>query len=50
MKHCPVNTTLKDGKRMNCSLCHHHCYELEGLDGKRVFLLEIKIVTCDCMM
>ena len=39
MKHCPVNTTLKDGKRLNCSLCRTHRYELEGLDGKRVFLI-----------
>lgn len=46
MKHCPVNTTLKDGKRLNCSLCHTHRYELEGLDGKRVFLLGDK----DCHM
>ena len=46
MKHCPVNTALKDGKRMNCGLCHHHRYELEGLDGKRVFLLGDK----DCHM
>ena len=30
MKHCPVNTALKDGKRMNCGLCHHHRYELEA--------------------
>lgn len=46
MKHCPVNTALKDGKRMNCGLCHHHRYELEGLDGKRVFLFGDK----DCHM
>ena len=46
MKHCPVNTALKDGKRVNCGLCHNHRYELEGLDGKRVFLLGDK----DCHM
>ena len=46
MKHCPVNTALKDGKRVNCGLCHSHRYELEGLDGKRVFLLGDK----DCHM
>ena len=46
MKHCPVNTALKDGKRVNCGLCHNHHYELEGLDGKRVFLLGDK----DCHM
>ena len=46
MNHCPVNTALKDGKRVNCGLCHSHRYELEGLDGKRVFLLGDK----DCHM
>lgn len=46
MKHCPVNTALKDGKRVGCGLCHNHHYELEGLDGKRVFLLGDK----DCHM
>lgn len=46
MKHCPVNTALKDGKRVGCGLCHNHRYELEGLDGKRVFLLGDK----DCHM
>ena len=46
MKHCPVNTALKDGKRVGCGLCHSHRYELEGLDGKRVFLLGDK----DCHM
>ena len=46
MNHCPVNTALKDGKRVGCGLCHNHRYELEGLDGKRVFLLGDK----DCHM
>ena len=46
MNYCPVNTALKDGKRVNCGLCHSHRYELEGLDGKRVFLLGDK----DCHM
>ena len=46
MKHCPVKTALKDGKRVGCGLCHNHRYELEGLDGKRVFLLGDK----DCHM
>ena len=39
MNFCPVNTQLKDGKRRKCSLCHAHRYELEGMDGKRVFCL-----------
>lgn len=38
MKHCPVNTALKDGKRENCSLCRAHRFELEGKDGKRAAL------------
>ena len=46
MNYCPVNTALKDGKRVNCGLCHSHRYELAGLDGKRVFLLGDK----DCHM
>ncbi len=46
MNYCPVNTALKDGKRVSCGLCHNHRYELEGLDGKRVYLLGDK----DCHM
>lgn len=39
MKHCPVNMACKDGQRKNCGLCHMHHFEIEGLDGKRVFCL-----------
>ncbi len=39
MNFCPINTQLKDGKRKNCGLCHQHVYELEGMDGVRVFCL-----------
>ena len=46
MNYCPVNTALKDGKRVSCGLCHNHRYELEGLDGKRIYLLGDK----DCHM
>lgn len=38
MKHCPVNTALKDGKRQNCSLCRTNRYTLLGKDGRRAFL------------
>lgn len=38
MKHCPVNTALKDGKRKNCSLCRQKNYTLKGKDGKRAYL------------
>lgn len=38
MKHCPVNTALKDGKRKNCALCRQHCYSLKGKDGKLAYL------------
>ena len=39
MKHCPVNTAKKDGRRENCSLCRVHRYTLRGKDGKRAILL-----------
>lgn len=39
MNYCPVNTQLKDGCRTNCGLCHQHQYEIEGMDGVRVFCL-----------
>ncbi|MDO4663681.1 MAG: U32 family peptidase [Erysipelotrichaceae bacterium] len=38
MKHCPVNTALKDGKRKNCALCRQHQYSLKGKDGKLAYL------------
>lgn len=38
MKHCPVNTTLKDGTRTNCSLCRQNRYTLKGKDGKKAIL------------
>lgn len=38
MKHCPVNTALKDGNRKNCSLCRQHEYVLKGKDGKKALL------------
>lgn len=38
MKHCPVNTALKDGKRQHCSLCRTSRYVLEGKDGARASL------------
>jgi putative protease len=38
MKHCPVNTVLKDGTRKNCSLCRTSTFELLGKDGKKAFL------------
>ncbi len=38
MNHCPVNTALKDGTRKNCALCRQNSYELEGRDGKKVWL------------
>lgn len=38
MKHCPVNTTLKDGRRKNCALCRQHQYSLKGKDGKIALL------------
>lgn len=46
MNFCPINTQLKDGCRKNCGLCHQHKYELEGMDGVRVFCLGDK----DCHM
>lgn len=39
MNFCPINTQLKDGKRQKCGLCHQYKYELEGMDGIRVFCL-----------
>lgn len=38
MQHCPVNTTLKDGKRKNCSLCRTERFELLGKDGRKAWL------------
>ena len=38
MKHCPVNTALKDGQRKNCSLCRTNRYTLKGKDGRRAIL------------
>ena len=38
MKHCPVNTALKDGQRKNCALCRQHQYSLKGKDGKLAYL------------
>lgn len=38
MKHCPVNTALKDGRRKNCSLCRTRRYTLRGKDGRRAVL------------
>lgn len=38
MKHCPVNTVLKDGTRKNCALCRQNEYTLEGKDGTRSIL------------
>lgn len=39
MNYCPVNTQLKDGCRKKCGLCHQRHYEIEGMDGVRVFCL-----------
>ena len=39
MKHCPINTLLKDGKRENCSLCHTHTYTLVSKDKSSLFCL-----------
>ena len=39
MKHCPINTIVKDGTRSHCAECHIHDYELRGKDGKRVLCL-----------
>lgn len=39
MKHCPVNTSLKNGRRENCSLCRTNRYTIKGKDGKRGILL-----------
>ena len=33
MRHCPVNTIIKDGKRQHCALCHQHQFTLRGMDG-----------------
>ncbi len=38
MRHCPINTALKDGKREHCALCHQKKYTLEGKDGRRYYL------------
>ncbi len=38
MKHCPVNTAIKDGTRTNCSLCRQNRYTLKGKDGKKAIL------------
>lgn len=38
MKHCPVNTALKDGQRKHCALCRQHQYSLKGKDGKLAYL------------
>lgn len=46
MRHCPVNTAIKDGQRENCSLCHQHRYSLKGKDGKTYLLKGNK----DCFM
>ncbi len=32
MKHCPVNTVMKDGQRKGCSLCHTHHFEMANGD------------------
>lgn len=39
MNHCPVNTVLEDGTRINCSRCHQKKYELLGKDGKKARML-----------
>lgn len=36
MNHCPINTLKKDGKRINCRLCHEHKYILQANDGKEI--------------
>lgn len=46
MKHCPINTALKDGQRKNCSLCRTNKYTLKGKDGKRAILYG----NADCRM
>ncbi len=38
MRHCPVNTLLKDGKRERCALCHQKNYSLVGKDGRSYIL------------
>lgn len=38
MNHCPVNTALADGSRKNCARCHLKRYELQGKDGRKVWL------------
>lgn len=39
MKHCPVNTALKDGKRQHCALCRTNRYTLKGKDGHRAIMM-----------
>lgn len=39
MNHCPINTLKKDGKRINCRLCHEHEYILQASDGKEILCL-----------
>lgn len=46
MKHCPVNTALKDGQRQKCSLCRQNEYVLEGKDGRKSELYG----SADCRM
>lgn len=38
MKHCPINTLLKDGKRIECRLCHEREYILKGKDGRKYLM------------
>lgn len=38
MNHCPVNTALADGSRTHCARCHLKRYELQGKDGRKVWL------------
>ena len=39
MKHCPINTLIKDGTRLNCSECKTNQYLLRGKDGREVICL-----------
>lgn len=39
INYCPVNTTLKDGTRTRCNLCHTHKYELLSKDGTKSYCL-----------
>ena len=39
MKHCPINTLVKDGTRTNCAECKTNQYILRGKDGREVLCL-----------